>query len=356
LTHAFAEDHPMARKIITKSPPDLRPHPLNKELYGLPTASDQYENFKFAMKHGGFDWEEHPLLITPDGRVISGVTRWAAAKAVGLAEVPCVVFVPKAPAGTESAELEIEAKLIQENRYRTKTRLMVAREQRRLVEIEKLKARGRMAAGSDGGESKSVDRVGADFKTSGKTVQRNLKVLAGIEEAEAAGDRKKADRLTELLEHGKVGVALELLDGKEKAKKPPKVEAPRTLNDHSSKAYSEFYEGCAKAEVPAEIELLESMQERMGQALRTARGRVSPSEDEPEAEGAGAGGQPPALADHPTVKKVLAMLSECMSEMRKSVVSRADSLVMEHLSTMQRLLSDGKEGYYGPRGGHKPRK
>jgi hypothetical protein len=59
-----------------------------------------------------------------------------------------------------------------------KTQLMIAREQAMLVEIEKERGRRRMALGSDGGPSKSTDRVAQAFKrTSGKTVQRRLKIL-----------------------------------------------------------------------------------------------------------------------------------------------------------------------------------
>jgi hypothetical protein len=266
----------MSRKIINKAPAELRPHPLNKELYGPPTKNEQYENIRFAMERAGFD-ERHPLLVTDDGRIISGVTRWAVASRLKLAAVPCEVFVPENAA---AAELEIEAKLITENGYRRKTRLMVAREQQKLLEIQKVLGRARMAKGSDGGASKSEDRVGAAFKVSGKTVQRNLKVLAAIDRATEDGDRRKADRLTELLETGKTGKALDQIAGKAgKPKKPAKVEVPPTLHAHDSKAYGEFYEACAKVQVAAEIQLLEASLERMRQALEAARAKLERQTD-----------------------------------------------------------------------------
>jgi hypothetical protein len=263
----------MSRKIIRKAPQDLRPHPLSKELYGAPTANGQYENIKFSMQKGGFD-ERHPLLITEGGSIISGVTRWAAARSLKLDAVPCEVFVPPDPA---TAELDIEDKLIAENRYRTRTRLMEAREQRKLVENEKIRARQRMAQGSDGGPSASQDRVGLACKVSGKTIQRNLKVLAAIDRAAAEGDARKAARLTELLEHGKTGKAIDLIDGKAAGgpKKPVKVSVPRTFNDHSNRVYSEGFEACCKAQVAAELDQLQANLNRVQQEIDKARARLA---------------------------------------------------------------------------------
>jgi hypothetical protein len=264
----------MARKIVEHSPSDLRPHPLNKELYGPPTANEAYDNVRFSMQRGGYD-ERHPLLITVDGRIVSGVTRWFAAKSLKLESVPCEVFVPS---NEESAETEIEARLILENSYRVKTRLMVALEQRKLVELESIMARKRMAKGrgDDAGPSKATERAAILFKTSGATVTRNLRVLAGIDAAREAGDERMAKRLIELLERGKPGLAIAAIEGKSdgKRKAPVKVDVPRTLLDHATKAHGEFYEGCVKAKVEAELDVLEQYLDNMREALQTARDRL----------------------------------------------------------------------------------
>jgi hypothetical protein len=132
-----------------------------------------------------------------------------------------------------------------------------------------------MGQGSDGGPSKSADRVGKIFGESGKTVQRRLKVLAAVEEADAQGNRKKAEQLTRLLEAKHIVKALAAIGGRQRpAAKPAHVETPRTLHDHSTRAYSEFFEACAKARVPAEIELLAATLGRMGDDLNTARARL----------------------------------------------------------------------------------
>jgi ParB-like chromosome segregation protein Spo0J len=266
----------MARKIVSYSPSDLRPHPSNKEVYGPPKSNDRYDEIYNNMKRGGYD-ERHPLLVTRDGRIISGVTRWWAARSLKLEEVPCEVFEPP---DEETAEAIIEEKLFLENLYRTKTRLMKAREQQKLVEIQKILARKRMAHGrddDDAGPSKSTERVAKICKTSNQTVRRNLKVLKGIDAAVARGDEHMARHLIELLEQDKPGKAIDLIDGtvKGKPKAPVKVDVPRTPLDHSLAAYREFYEACATSKAEAELQALEQDLERMREALQTARARLT---------------------------------------------------------------------------------
>jgi hypothetical protein len=266
----------MARTIVTRDPADLRPHPLNKELYGPPTANSAYKDLKASMARGGFD-DRHPLLVTADNRIIWGVTRWAVAKSLGLPAVPCFVFVPPEPA---TAELEIERQLVEGNRYRVKTEVMLAREQRKLLEVESALARRRMGDGSDGGPSKATDRVGKTFGESGKTVQRRIKVLEAIEQADAGGDKKKSERLTELLNGGKTVQALATISPKKKSgSRPVKVDVPRTLHDHATRAYSENYEACCKAQCEGEIEVLVNNVERMLHDILTAWGRLGADTD-----------------------------------------------------------------------------
>jgi hypothetical protein len=258
-------------KIVMKNPADLRPHPLHQELYGPPKANPAYEDIRRDMQRRGFD-RRRRLLITADDRIIEGITRWAAAMSLKRPEVPCEVFRPK---NEDTAELEIERELIRGNLYRTKTQVMIAREQRKVLELERDLARRRMAAGTDGGPSKSADRVGKVFGESGKTVARRLKVLGAIEEAATEGDRKLADRLTELLEGKHLVKALGVLEGKPAAaRKPPPVEVPRTLLDHASKAHSEFYEACAKVQSEGELEQVKSYLRQMQEALNAAKERL----------------------------------------------------------------------------------
>src|SRR5262249_964186 len=136
-----------APKIVWKNTKDLRPHRLNARLYGPPTANSRYKDIKLDMERRGFD-ERFPLFVTEDGRIVHGVTRWAAAKAAGLGQVPCLIFTPSNPA---TAELEFEREIVKGNIQRDKTQEMIAREQERLLEIETDLAHQRMAAGGAGG-------------------------------------------------------------------------------------------------------------------------------------------------------------------------------------------------------------
>jgi regulator of replication initiation timing len=194
--------------------------------------------------------------------------------------------VPEAEPGTPAAAEELEAELIRDNMGRMKTQVMVAREMRHMLELEKRFARRRMGMGSDGGESKSADRVAqtlnerskaerSNKSVSGKTVQRQVTVLNAIEKAEADGDKKKAERLSELLNNKNIVKALELARGKAaKAKKPVKVEVPPTLHSHLSRMYSEGFEACAKATCSAEVDLIDANIERVRKDAEAARRRV----------------------------------------------------------------------------------
>ena len=104
-----------------------------------------------------------------------------------------------------------------------------------------------------------------------------LKVLAAIDEAVADEDRSTAEKLTRLLNAGQANKALEEIKRgvKPPAAKPVKVEVPRTLNDHANKAYSEFFEACAKVKVAGELEVLEGCLRRMQDDLRAARARLA---------------------------------------------------------------------------------
>jgi ParB-like chromosome segregation protein Spo0J len=257
-------------KIILLPTAQLRPHPENSKLYGDPKDNSAYGDILASMKAGGF-LDRFPLCVTSDNRILHGVTRWACAKKAGIEEVPCEVFQPEDPA---TAELEIERAIVVGNRYRVKTQMMIAREQRKALEIETELARRRMGAGSDGGFSKSTDRVGKIFGESGKTVQRRQKILRAIEEAQSKQPRK-AERLIQLLESRQTLKALEAIDGKTAPPKPAKkIDVPPTLHAHANKAYSEFYEACCKAGVPAELEILDRTIGRMTADLNTARKRL----------------------------------------------------------------------------------
>ena len=65
-----------------RSTQDLRPHPLNDEIYGDRADSDLVESIKTKGVL-------NPLLITATNFIISGHRRWAAASAAGQSRQRC---------------------------------------------------------------------------------------------------------------------------------------------------------------------------------------------------------------------------------------------------------------------------
>src|SRR5262245_26096039 len=192
---------PRSKQVTMRNPKDLVPHPKNRELYGPPEENEQYENMVRQMKRGYYD-EDYPLTITPDDRVLCGCTRCAAALKARLPEVPCRVFTAVSPTTAEAEYIQV---LLFDNRGRTKSKLMLAREWRLEMITQKELARRRMAEGGGGGvggdeTGKASDLVGQKYAVGGKTVERYLKVLDAIDAAAAADDTAEAQRLTRLLE------------------------------------------------------------------------------------------------------------------------------------------------------------
>jgi protein gp37/ParB-like chromosome segregation protein Spo0J len=104
-----------------RNPKDLRPHPLNDEIYGDRTDPDLIKSIE---EKGVLS----PLLITHDNRIISGHRRWGSALAINLETVPVVIF-------GSTNELDIEEALIESNRQRAKTNEQIGREYTRLSQI-----------------------------------------------------------------------------------------------------------------------------------------------------------------------------------------------------------------------------
>jgi hypothetical protein len=98
-------------KIEIRDPQDLRLHALHKKYIPEP-PKPQIKNdatwnaFKDSVKESGV---LQPLIITTDEFIMDGGWRWAAAKAMGLAEVPCI-FRPEKDAPIILAETLIHRK------------------------------------------------------------------------------------------------------------------------------------------------------------------------------------------------------------------------------------------------------
>jgi hypothetical protein len=301
--------------IVMKATSSLRPHPEHERVYGPVKQHDKYGQYRKRMREPGFD-PNNPLLITYDDRIIGGRTRHAAAKDEGIAECPCRVFESK-------EEWEILQQIPLDNDYRNKNRLQIAREQQLLVRIEKEHGRQRMGEGGDGGPSKSTERVGLGFKRSGDTVRRNVRIVNAIDKAIDNGDHKKAGKLTELLLANKVTQALALIAGKKKRKAARQAQQQASVLTHGKKAHSEFFEACVKANLPADLTMLETELARMRKELEHARGRVMAQQPAPKTPGdkpapktPGDKPAPKTPGDKPAPKK-LRTFAEVMEEERR---------------------------------------
>lgn len=107
---------------LLKSPKDLKPHPLNKEIYGEENADpDLIESIRTK---GILE----TLVIRDDNVILSGHRRWLAAKALNLEKVPCRIL-------SFSDPLDEEESLIEFNRQRRKTGSQFVAESRHLEKI-----------------------------------------------------------------------------------------------------------------------------------------------------------------------------------------------------------------------------
>lgn len=184
----------------------LSPHPRNAEIYGDGADSDLVE----SIRARGI---LNPLLITAGGFIISGHRRYVAAKRVGLADVPVVVF-------GSADELDILEALIESNRQRQKTNEQFGREATALLEIESERAKRRQAVRSPGfllsPKSEQVNQNGkasqivAEKLDAGKhKVTQAAAVVKAIDDLEQSGDKRHAAQLRTTLNGKSVNAAFQ---------------------------------------------------------------------------------------------------------------------------------------------------
>lgn len=115
----------------TRDPRTLISHQLNATIYGHGDNDEDAKLVESVRQDGVL----HPLIILPDGTIISGHRRRMAAITAGLAEVPCIIRDDLAGSDEITAALVARA-LIASNKQRQKTREQMAREAVELAEIE----------------------------------------------------------------------------------------------------------------------------------------------------------------------------------------------------------------------------
>ena len=98
-----------AKRVIQKFRLDrLKDNPFSRGIYG--DTEDVADLVESMGQHGQFV----PVVVTPDGEIVSGHRRADAARALGWTEIDCIVFTPK-------DEAEKNIRTIEENRSRVKT-------------------------------------------------------------------------------------------------------------------------------------------------------------------------------------------------------------------------------------------
>ena len=180
----------------TRKTLDLKPHPLNAELYGDGCDQDLLE----SIRTKGI---LTPLLITKEGIVISGHRRLNAAQMLRLEEVPVNY-------SEVTDEFDLEEKIITANKQRIRTNEELAREFQKLKEIEERRAEQRRKAIQNNNTARAVlenfpeleqgntrDIVVAKLgvRITGKTVEQASKVVRTIDTLKEQGQTQEAESL-----------------------------------------------------------------------------------------------------------------------------------------------------------------
>jgi ParB family chromosome partitioning protein len=184
-------------QITSVSPDKLKPHPKNEEIYFVDRLDELTEKIK---EHGFLD--EHRIITTTNGKILSGHRRWKAAKELNLNTVPIEAI------GCED-ECEELRRILIANKYREKTPGEIRKEKNAWKEIEAEKAKQRQKeAGENYGKSnakgeqdvaqsnggKTRDKVGEKIGVSGETVRR----IDKIEEEAESGNKVAQEQLDKL--------------------------------------------------------------------------------------------------------------------------------------------------------------
>lgn len=202
---------------------DLKPHPINAEIYGREPVDPELVN---SIRLYGI--QEAPI-VSPDGTIISGHRRISAAKSLKIEEIEVIV---KTFAGEEETKLA----LIESNRQRKKSNEALAREAKSLMAIEAELAKKRQQAGSSKESAKQKkngkarDHVGEALGLSGVTANKSIEVVNAIDTLIKDGKNDEAAAIRAALEksiesgHQK-SVSMGLIKAAKKAANPKKKNA-----------------------------------------------------------------------------------------------------------------------------------
>jgi len=148
---------------------ELRTNPLSTAIYG--EHEDISDLVESIMQHGLLA----PLVVKPDGTILSGHRRFAAISRLGWQEVECSVYEPK-----DTAEEEIY--VIEANRTRQKTARQLRLEGARLKKLLSESALQKRMANLNNNAAEAGDKPAGDGSFTGRTQAEVAKQL-GISQA-----------------------------------------------------------------------------------------------------------------------------------------------------------------------------
>jgi protein gp37 len=200
---------------VLKSPNDLRPHPMNVEIYGAEEADPDLVD---SIRHRGI---LDPLVIREDNTILSGHRRCVAAKALGLDRVPVRVVAFDDQADEEEA-------LIEWNRQREKTFDQKMRESKCLERIIAARAKARQESTRFGGAGKiaGTDERGETRETLATAVGMRARTFVKAREMWDAAENGDEVAATALQQHAAGDLSISAAYEKFREKRPPKQNGP----------------------------------------------------------------------------------------------------------------------------------
>ena len=154
---------PATRPVVSRKLSSLKPHPRQDALFA-PLPESALQALADDLQANGL---MQPVEILPDGTIICGHQRVAAARLLGWTKIDCIVRDDLAAAGAEA----VERRLIEDNLNRRQlTELDIARLYRGLKEQRRVKR-------SRNGKGDWRDSIAKRFNVSGRTLERWAQVL-----------------------------------------------------------------------------------------------------------------------------------------------------------------------------------
>jgi len=184
---------------MLKSISELKPHPLNAEIYG---DGCNEELLNLIQKNGVKD--EYALVITGDQAycganvIISGHRRFNAAQMAQISEVPVII-------SNKTTQEDIEELLVLGNvGSRERTIEQKAREYKALKRIEAARAEKRMLSGKKNPMANLPQGTSREFAAEkvgmkARTAEKAVKVINVIDKAKELGEQKIAQDITDTL-------------------------------------------------------------------------------------------------------------------------------------------------------------